>query len=221
MYKTILFSALLLAVAIGGPITMFRSSDFWRDLRAGTIWGKSSAKSGETSEAAEAVKSAEKASDANLLVPHSPTLSLEGSPTPTLSEVLRFDVLPAWVLQRWPRVSTDLAHLQLQGYRVPLVTGTSESDVAGSLTYYFNSAQQVQQITLKATTGDPRTLIGLLSSRYGYVRRPNNDPSRLVFEAVNDSGKPLGSMIVQSAPVVRMYDPHHRYNIELTMDRPK
>jgi hypothetical protein len=218
MNKTILFSALLLAVALGGPITMFRLSDFWRDLTQGTFWGRSSANSGEM---AEALNAAEKSPEPSGPTPRSPTLSLEGMPTPALDEVLRFDVSPAWVLQRWPRVSTDLAHLQLHGYRVPLVTGTSETDVAGSLTYYFNPAQQVQHITLKGTTGDARALIALLSNRFGYVRRPNNDPSRLVFEAVNEQGKSLGSMVIQSAPVVRAYQPYQRYNIDLTMDRPK
>ena len=72
-------------------------------------------------------------------------------PLPSLAEVLRFDVTVEWVMQRWPRVTTGLPQLQLQGYRVPLVTGTSLSDVAGSLTYYFNARQQVQRITLRGT----------------------------------------------------------------------
>ncbi len=62
--------------------------------------------------------------------------------------MLRFDVTVEWVMQRWPRVSTGLPYLQLQGYRVPLVTGTKVADLAGSLTYYFNARQQVQRITL-------------------------------------------------------------------------
>ncbi len=144
---------------------------------------------------------------------------MEGTPAPALAEVLRFDISPAWVLQRWPRVSTDLAYLQLHGYRVPLVTGTSQSDVAGSLTYYFNSTQRVEQITLRGTTGDPRALISFLGTRYGYVRRPCNDPSRLIFETVNSSGKPLGTMIIQSAPVVRADRPYQRYALDLTMSR--
>jgi hypothetical protein len=137
-----------------------------------------------------------------------------------LADVLRFDVSPAWVLQRWPRVSTDLALLQLHGYRVPLVTGTSPNDVAGSLTYYFNPSQQVQQITLRGTTGDPRALINFMNARYGYVRRPCNDPSRLIYETVNSGGKPLGTMIIQSAPVVRADRPYQRYALDVSIERP-
>ena len=65
----------------------------------------------------------------------------------------------AWVLARWPRVSTRLANLDLQGYRVPLVSGTADGDLAGSLTYYFNSQQRVQRITFIGSTGDARPLV--------------------------------------------------------------
>ena len=155
-------------------------------------------------------------------------MSLEGAPTPDMAEVLRFDISPAWVLQRWPRVSTDLAYLQLHGYRVPLVTGTGQADVAGSLTYYFNPSQQVQQITLRGTTGDPRAIISLLTTRYNYVRRPtndpgrlmiSNDPGRLIYEAVNSSNKPIGTMVIQSAPVVRADRPYQRYAVDLNMGK--
>ncbi|MGW8255883.1 MAG: DUF6690 family protein [Thermoguttaceae bacterium] len=220
MYKTIFFSLLLLAVAFGGPISMFRFSDFWRELRKNTFGGTSINATSVDAGSPETAKEGEKTFDAFTTSANTSALSLEGSPTPALEEVLRFDIAPAWVLQRWPRVSTDLAQLQLQGYRVPLVTGTDKSDVAGSLTYYFNSAQKVRLITLKATTGDPRPLIALLNSRYGFVRRANNDPSRLVFESINAQGQALGSMVIQSASVVRADRPYQRYSIDLTLDRP-
>ena len=106
-------------------------------------------------------------------------------PLPSLAEVLRFDVTVEWVLQRWPRVTTGLPQLQLQGYRVPLVSGTQISDVAGSLTYYFNARQQVQRITLRGTTGDPSALVNLLASRYHFARRLTNDPGIILYEAVD------------------------------------
>jgi hypothetical protein len=217
MYKTLLFSGLLLAVAFGGPITMFRCSDFWRNVRQKALGENSQANSGDATATSEALKPGNKSALPPSL--NQSTLSLEGMPMPALAEVLRFDVSPTWVLQRWPRVSTDLARLQLHGYRVPLVTGTSVKDVAGSLTYYFNSSQQVEQITLRCTTGDPRAMISFLSSRYGYVRRPNNDPSRLVYETVNSGGKTIGTMIIQSAPVVRADRPYQRYAVDLSMNK--
>jgi len=55
----------------------------------------------------------------------SPTkLAIDDAPVLGLEEVFRFDIAPADVLRRWPRVSTELPYLQLHGYRVPLVSGT-------------------------------------------------------------------------------------------------
>jgi len=59
---------------------------------------------------------------------------LEGFPTIRMEEVFRFDVTKEWVYGRWPRKSTALAHADLFGVRVPLVTGTNIDDVAGALT---------------------------------------------------------------------------------------
>jgi hypothetical protein len=218
MFKKLVFGGILLALAFGGPITLLRSTEFWQNLRSGASNAKLPSTTGGTA-AIDALKP-DKWADPLLPAARPSALQPEGAPAPTLDEVLRFDVSPAWVLQRWPRVSTDLALLQLHGYRVPLVTGTSQSDVAGSLTYYFNSAQRVEQITLRGTTGDPRALISFLGTRYGYVRRPCNDPSRLVFEAVDSSGKSMGTMIIQSAPVVRQDRPYQRFAFDLTIARP-
>jgi hypothetical protein len=140
-------------------------------------------------------------------------------PTPSLAEVLRFDVTVEWVMQRWPRVSTGLPYVQLQGYRVPLVTGGSVADVAGSLTYYFNAQQQVQRITFHGTTGDPRVLVGLLTSRYRFTRRLTNDPGVVRYEAVNADMKPTGTLKIRSAQVVRADQPFTRFEVDLVMDR--
>jgi hypothetical protein len=219
MFKKIIFSGLLLAVALGGPVTLFRFSDFWRNFHLGTS-GESFTTFATTASSTEVLRPVDKSAEPFLSPSHPSALSVEGAPVPALAEVLRFDVSPAWVLQRWPRVSTDLALLQLHGYRVPLVTGTKANDVAGSLTYYFNPAQQVQQITLRGTTGDPRALISFMNAHFGYVRRPNNDPGRLIFETVNSSGKTTGTMVIQSAAVVRADQPYQRYALDLTIERP-
>ena len=140
-------------------------------------------------------------------------------PLPSLAEVLRMDVSVEWVLQRWPRVTTGLPQLQMQGYRVPLVSGTSVTDVAGSLTYYFNARQQVQRITLRGTTGDPSVLASILKSRYGFTRRLTNDPGVVLFEAVDSSNRPVGSLKIRSAPVVSVSQPYSRFQVDLVMDR--
>ena len=138
---------------------------------------------------------------------------------PVLAEVLRFDVTASWVMQHWPRVSTGLPYLQLQGYRVALVTGTRVTDLAGSLTYYFNAQQKVQRITFRGTTGDPSALVTLLTGRYGFARRVLNDPSVVLYEAVDSGNQPIGSVKIRSAQVIEANQPYRRFEVELVMDR--
>ncbi|MBC7855586.1 MAG: hypothetical protein IAF94_19320, partial [Pirellulaceae bacterium] len=53
-----------------------------------------------------------------------------GAPTCDIPEAFRFDVSPQWINARWPRVTTVLAETDLQGLRVPLVTGPRPDDLA-------------------------------------------------------------------------------------------
>ena len=115
--------------------------------------------------------------------------------------VFDFQITPEWIVAHWPAVSTGLAQLQLEGYRVPLVTGTAQHDLAGSLTYYFNAEQKLQQITFIGTTGDPRPLIGLLTSRFHLTRRLVNDPGLVVYEAVHYNNQPASSLQLRLAPL--------------------
>ena len=154
-------------------------------------------------------------------LPDSPAAKapLEGQATHDLSEVIRFDVTPGWVMARWPRVTSGLAEIDLQGYRVPLVTGTREDDLAGSLTYYFDKEQHVKFITYRGTTGDPQKLIGLVTSRYSFKQEPVNDPGLLLYQ-VKWNGKPMSELRVRPARIVRASQPRSRFDVELAMKRP-
>jgi hypothetical protein len=212
MLKTIMWSGVLLAIVFAGPIGLFHGSNFWNDWQSGKT----------SSKAASAAATGEKAAadPANPL----PAASLPGLNSPpifALDDVFRFDLAPTNVLQRWPRVSTELPTLHLQGYRVPLVSGTDPTSLAGSLTYYFNPAQQVERITFRGTTGDPHALILLLTNRYRYARRPNNDPSRLVYESVNSDRQLVGQVLIRSVPVVQQNKPFQKYEIDLSMGHPQ
>ena len=219
MFKTIVWSGVVLAVAFGGPIGLFHFSEFWNDLKNGKI-GKSD-KTVAVDAAAPGAKTETAANPAANVITSPTKLAIDDAPVLGLEEVFRFDLAPADVLRHWPRVSTELPSLHLHGYRVPLVSGTDPTALAGRCTYYFNPAQQVQRITFRGTTGDPRALIALLTNRYHYARRPNNDPSRLVYEAMNGAGQLAGQVVIRSAAVVRQNDPLKRYDIDLSMDRPE
>lgn len=212
MLKKKILGTLLLAVAAGGPVAYFGAPDFWKGVRpkwlspsqpAAALIASSDPLQGDPAGAA-------------------PLVRLEGPRTKNLAEVFRFDrgVTTGWVLRRWPRVSTGLAELPLQGYRVPLVTGTEETDLAGSLTYYFNARQKVQRISFHGTTGDPRRLLKLLTGRFQFTRRLTNDPGLFIYEVAHPGGKPVSLLRIQSTPVVKSSEPNRRFEVELSIERP-
>ena len=136
-----------------------------------------------------------------------------------LADVLRFDATTPWIFGHWSRVSTALAEIDLQGYRVALITGTGEADLAGSLTYYFNKSQVVQRITLHGTTGDARPLVGLLTAQHGFTREMADDPSLFLYR-VRKGRTVRGELRIKPAPIVRKDDAHARFDVSLVMDRP-
>lgn len=136
-----------------------------------------------------------------------------------MGEAFRFDVTAAWVLGRWPRVTAGLPDKDLQGYRVPLVTGTREDDLAGSLTYYFTKNQHCRRITFQGTTGDARRFVALLSSRFGLVRRITDDPS--LYDYQNRwNGRAISELHVRPARVVRASQPEARFEVLAALNDP-
>jgi hypothetical protein len=202
-----------LALATAGPITFFSGSDVVTAFKQNWLHSPATAAGLQQPASAAAVSEAVAKPVAYSYV--------DSLPLPSLSEVLRFDVTVEWVMRRWPRVTTGLPYLQLQGYRVPLVTGTGVADLAGSLTYYFNAQQQVVRITFHGTTGNPSTLVAMLASQYHFVRRLTNDPGLVVYETVDASNRPAGTAKFRSAKVVRADQPYNRFEVDLTIDRPE
>src|SRR5581483_3994604 len=119
----------------------------------------------------------------------------------------------------WPRVNTRLASLDLHGYRVALVTGTKESDLAGSLTYYFAPDQRVQRITFIGKSGDPSPLVALLTSRYRFKRKIVDDPSLALYQ-VKRGWKTLSEMRIRPASSITADDPYGRFEVALVIERP-
>lgn len=217
MFRLIVMSGLGLAAAAVGPMLLCSAPGYWS--RARDAW--SSHQGLASIPHGLATISTTDETLATDPLPPAPELELEGAPTRHLGEVLRFDVSPGWVMARWPRVSAGLARLQLQGYRVPLVTGTKATDLAGSLTYYFNARQKVDRITFHGTTGDARELVRLLTTRYRFARRLTNSPGLFVYETVQPDGAPGGVLRITSAQVVKASEPYQRFRVELVIDRPR
>ena len=135
-----------------------------------------------------------------------PTVSLEG--------VLRFDVSPRWVIEQWPHVSTTRAEGPLDGLRVPVITGTTPQDLAGSLTYYFDERQQVQRISMEGIIGDDRRLVSVVTHRFQLKPEPTPGVGLYVLRW---NGKPISALWLRRMPVVDRQGagPRHEFAVEL------
>ena len=144
---------------------------------------------------------------------------LEGFTAVDLGEVLRFDISPEWVNTRWSRKTTSLAELQFHGVRVPLVTGTSVDDLAGSLTYYFNHDRQPERIVFQGRTGDARKVIALVTQRFGLLPQRAFHPGEQLYQ-VRWNDQPMSELRVRPASVVWASAPHANYEVTLDLQRP-
>lgn len=144
--------------------------------------------------------------------------AVDGSVPIRFEEVFRLDVNSAWLMARWPRVTTGLADLNLHGYRVSLVTGTREDDVAGALTYYYDPEQVIQKMTFRGVTGDPRRLVLFCTSQYGFEREMVPDPALQVYRK-QGSGGLISELRVRPAAVIRADAPRERFEVELLLAR--
>ena len=155
--------------------------------------------------------------------PDDPLLAAKGLPQPSgapkedLAAVLRFDISPEWVTQRWPRVSTVLAEQELEGLRVPLVTGTQIDDLTGSLTYYFDRQRRVQRISFHGHTGDERKLMALVTTQFGMRSEPTLGAGIYVARW---NARPMSVVRITYAPVIRAQSPHDRLQVALEINRP-
>lgn len=146
--------------------------------------------------------------------------STPAEPFVPLEQALRWEITPAWILAQWPRVTTHLAELEMQGYRVTLVTGTAQTDLAGSLTYYFDPTQRLKKIIFHGTTGDAKRLVQFALGHHGFERRLTNDPSVYLYQVEYD-GQALSELRIKTASIVRSSSAYSRFEVALTMNRPE
>jgi len=188
-------------------------------------WMKSSNASGEGSATAgnsltdSAKAGAGNAAPGSLLAVAAPQANAarpEAPPIVSLTEAIRFNVTPAWLFGRWPRVTAGLPEGELQGYRVPLVTGTREDEVTGSLTYYFNARQICQKITLVGATGDLRKITAEVVGRFGLHRQTSDDAGMHLYQT-RWNGKPVSELKIKAVNVVKSSEPFARYEVNLVL----
>ncbi len=143
--------------------------------------------------------------------------TLGGPPVYYVGEVLRFDISPDWVTSRWPRVTTTLSEQGMEGFRVPLVTGTRLHDLAGSLTYYFDSHQRVQRLTFEGYTGDASQLVAVITQHYRLQAEPTLHAGMYVSRW---NGHPTSVVRITRAPIITHDSPHSQLQILVELNRP-
>ena len=143
--------------------------------------------------------------------------SIVGAPVADLREVMRFDISPEWVIQRFSRVSTVLSDVKLQALRVPIVTGTRVDDLAGTLTYYFDGTGRLQRVSLHAFTGDPNRLMGAMTQHYGLTREASLEAG--VFTK-RWNGIPIHFLRLTHSAVVHADALHQKYTVFLELNQP-
>jgi len=135
----------------------------------------------------------------------------------SLAEVLRFDIPPAWVMQNFPTINTGVGDLQLDGLRVPLITGTRPDDLVGTLTYYFDRFQRVQRITLHAVTGDPTRIGNELQRNYRLQQQPALGGG---LYTTNWNGSPTSLLHITPATVITADEQNARFTVFLEINQP-
>lgn len=227
MLKRKLLFPVILAAAAGGPYVMMDNG--WSDAakeKIQTLWSDGDAPApiadtggtGSTVDWGASEYNSEFTTGGNAERPR-PQLdtTLTGPPVANFGEIVRFDISPVWVTSRWPRVTTVTAEMGMEGLRVPVVTGTNNDDLAGSLTYYFDRYHRVQRLTFDGYTGDDRKLVTLLTQYYGLRAEPTLDASMYVARW---NATPTSVLRVARAPVISADSPRSQLHAMLELNRP-
>ncbi len=132
-------------------------------------------------------------------------------------QFLRFDISPGWVTATFPRVTTVLSNVQMDGLRVPVVTGTSVTDFAGTADYYFDRNQQIRRIILQGACGDPSVVASMLLENYGL----KNEPSLGGHLYTGRWNNRITSVaLIQPAPIVYANDNYHKFSLFIEINQP-
>jgi hypothetical protein len=212
----------ILAAAIGTPCVMFNDGvnefvrDKWNSVSGSSESSHTAAPPDEILRDAQ-IRTASMAGDGSQAGAAESGPTLTGPPAENFLSVLRFDISPEWVASRWSQVPTVLSDTNMQGLRVPLVTGHELDDLAGSLTYYFDKHDQVQRVAFEGSTGDPRKLIAETSQFYGFQEEPALGAGLYLIKW---NGSPTSLLRIRYASVIRASSPNSRYEVRLEINRP-
>jgi hypothetical protein len=214
MDRQILAFIVFVILAVSVPVAILSGPDWWGKLAA-AITGEESPSAGkgggavkETgTEGTKQVSGGTIAGRAEELV----------ATSVNWEEIFRFDLTPEDLARRFPRISVGLGLLQWQGYRVPVVTGTRPDDLAGSLSYYFDSRGQLAMIEFVGSTGAVGRLVSFCHQRFGLAQRITNSPAVFYYERPHPKLRQTSYLVIRPAPVLEAGDPYQRFSVELRL----
>lgn len=143
--------------------------------------------------------------------------TLVGGGISDLREVIRFDVTPGWVLQRFVKAFTTVTEDRLDAIRVPLITGNTEYDLDGTLTYFFDPQHELKRVQLHATTGNASPIVQLMEQYYHLNAQPSLG-GHLYTTGWNRVV--TGLMHIAPANQVTNFGSQSRYRITLELNQP-
>jgi hypothetical protein len=138
-------------------------------------------------------------------------------PVIALEDALRMNISPVWVTTHWTRVTTVAGAPDEMGLRVAYTSGTKPTDIAGSLTYYFDQRHQLQRVTFAGMTGDESRVITHLMNTFGL--RPQPTIAAGLYQAPAGPGK-VSQAQVNHLPVVRSAATNARAELAIELNRP-
>jgi hypothetical protein len=97
------------------------------------------------------------------------------------------------------------------------VSGTRITDLAGSLTYYFDRQHVVQRIDVDGTCGDPSELIAIATQYYGLQPMPAVGGYQYV---AGSKQRIVSGLRIDTARLVRQDRPYERFHVRLELNRP-
>ncbi len=143
---------------------------------------------------------------------------VEGYRGMPLHSLLRWDITKEWVYRNWNRKTTGLAEVGLYGVRVPIVTGTQITDIAGTISYYFDVNGQLQKIRLHGTTADTTPLVQLGMSSYGMQRRAPRTAGDQLYQAA-EGEQVRSEFSTRPSSVLWSTQPHSSFKVDLELNR--
>jgi hypothetical protein len=146
------------------------------------------------------------------------TAPLEGAKFQSVDQVLRFDITKDWVYRNWARKSTWPTDVGLVAVRVPLVTGTDITALAGSLTYFFNPQGQLEHIAFRGRTGDATALVSFLARTYQF--QWSQAPVGEQVYQVKRGNRVQSELRTRPESVLWTTAPHSSIAVELELARP-